>query len=100
VTAPNTAQFDSIDYYLLYSDLVGYGIPVNDQFDSMISKMLITSPPGSQTTFYPSNPIQVSIASQIGQDITRISVWITDQKNDALELIDDYSVDLVIRYTM
>jgi len=100
VIAPNTANFDAIDYWLLHTDLVGYGVPINGQYDSIISKMLITAPPGSQVTFYPPNPVHVPIYSRVGEDITRISVWISDQSGGALELIDDFSIDMIIRYTV
>lgn len=100
VLAPNLAQFNLIDYYLLRCDIVGNGININGQYKGVIAKMLISSPPGSQSINQPVNPVRVPIYSRIGQEISRIQCRITDQAGDPLQLTDDWSMDTIIRYTL
>lgn len=100
VVGDNVANFNKIDYYLLATDLAGYGIGIGGSYRSIVAKMLITSPIGSQTVYQPVNPPRIPIYSQIGEEITRLNCWITDQRGQSLELADYWSMDLIIRYSL
>lgn len=96
----NPAEFNQIDYYLLYCDIAGMGININGIYKSVIGKMLITSPPGTQSTTQPYNPMRIPIYQRIGQHISQLRCWITDQNGERLDLTDDFSLDLIIRYVL
>ena len=100
ITAPHVAKFNSIDYYLLGCDLAGMGIGIGGNYRSIIGKVLITAPIGHQTVYQPTHPMRIPIYSRIGDSISSISAWITDQKGNSLELPDHWSMDLIIRYTL
>ena len=96
--APNVANLNVLEYFILHTDLVSTGIPVNGIFKNVIGKVLLTSDPGFLITYQPYNPIQVSVGSRIGTDITQIVCWITNQNNEPIQMNDAWGMDLIIRY--
>lgn len=98
--APNSALFNLIDYYLINSDLVTDGIMINGKYQSVISKMPIQAPVGSQSVYIPYNPIKTDISNRIGTVIQKMYCYITDQNGGELELTDDWSFDIIVRYQL
>ena len=62
----NPAAFNRNNSYLITSDLVSNGIPVNSTSANIISSVPIDSPPGSQIVYSPQNPLNFDGRELIG----------------------------------
>lgn len=73
------AAFNTIDYFLIHSDIVLGGIPNNGKSTSVIARILINGAPGTQLIFEPQNPIKIPSQRLAGSTISRIHMWVTNQ---------------------
>lgn len=97
----NIANFNTIDYLLIHSDLVSRGIMINDKYQNVISQLLIDVSPGSQITDSPFNPPNTPTPELVGEKRKNISFWITDQNNVRINTQGElFSVRLIIHYYM
>lgn len=95
----NVANFSSVDYYLVHTDIISHGIPVNSKKSQAVAQVLITSPPGNQIIFQPDNPPEIPCNELIGEKKNIINVWLTDQDNRRVSTAnEDYSIRLVLYY--
>ena len=95
----NIANFNTIDYLLIHSDLVSRGIRINDRYQNVISQLLIDVAPGSQLTDSPFNPPEIPAAELVGEKRRNITFWITDQDNVRVDTQGElFSVRLIIHY--
>ena len=98
--APNVANFNVLDYFLLCSDIGGLGLRFNSQYNQVISQVLISAAPGSQIIARPFLPARLSIPELIGATRTSIRVWLTDQRNRRVNTNGEYySARLRIEYS-
>jgi hypothetical protein len=101
VLADNVAAFNTVDYFLLHSDLTNQGIRINNSYSQTVAQVLIDSPPGSQIVFSPFNPARVSAQDLAGAKRSRLRFWLTDGRNQAVNTNGEYfSMRLSIRYLM
>ncbi len=100
-TATNTAAFNTIDYFLIHSDIVPQGIRTNNSYNQTIAQVLIDTPPGSQIVSRPFNPPKSEAQNLIGALRRRLKFWLTTQ--DGVSLVDtnneNWSARVVISYT-
>lgn len=75
----NVAAFNSVDHFLIHSDLVNSGIRVDGDFNRTIARVSISVSPGSQIVMEPNNPVRVDGNNLIGNSRERIAFWLTDQ---------------------
>ncbi len=87
--APNTANFNTVEYFLIHTDLIQKGISVNGQYNQSISTVLITVPPGSQIVSSPQNPPSIDAQDLAGTSKKTFRVWITDQNNNAIDTLGE-----------
>jgi len=93
------ANFNTIDYLLIHSDLVSRGMRINDKYQNVISQLLINVEPGSQITDSPFNPPEIPANELIGEKRKNLSFWITDQNNARVDTQGElFSVRLIIHY--
>ncbi len=85
IFADNTAQFNTIDYFLIHTDLIQKGISVNGNYSQTISTVLIDVPPGSQIISSPRHPPVLDAQDLAGTNKTGFRVWITDQANRPID---------------
>ena len=101
VLAPNIAQFNQVNYFLLHSDLVNKGIRFNNNYTQTISQVLIDVPPGSQIVGTPFNPAKTNADELRGVKRTLLRFWITDENNNRIDTNGEYwSARIVIKYQM
>ena len=101
VLAPDIAQFNQVNYFLLHSDLVNKGIRFNNNYTQTISQVLIDVPPGSQIVSTPFNPAKTNANELKGVKRTLLRFWITDEKNNRIDTNGEYwSARIVIKYQM
>lgn len=97
----NVAAFNSINYFILHTDLVAYGIRINNTYTQAVAQVLIDKPAGSQILHEPNNPPEISANELIGKYKRNIKVWLTDQSNNLIDTAsEDFSMRLIIYYIM
>jgi hypothetical protein len=95
----NIAVFNTLNSYLISSNLIGNGIPVNDSGRNIITRVPISAKPGSQINYSPYNPIRTSARNLIGKSMNQFDVWLTDQRGQKLDTFNEYySAVLILRY--
>lgn len=99
--SPDKATFNRIDYFLVHSTLAPQGIRFNGVYDSIIAKVPIDVPPGSQITFSPLNPPICNPMELAGATISRARFWLTDQRNVEIDTFgESWSVGITVAYDM
>ncbi len=96
----NIAAFNTIDFFLIHSDLVSRGIRVNNVYDQVIAQVLIDTTPGSQIVSTPFNPPKSPAWELIGATRNRIRFWLTDQLGNPVNTnFENWSARVIIEYT-
>lgn len=96
----NVAAFNSIEYFLLHSDIVTQGLRTNNTYSQTIAQILIDVAPGSQIVSREFNPPKSDALELSGQTIDRIRFWLTDQNNVLVDTNnEDFSCRMVLQYT-
>lgn len=97
--APNVAEFNQVNYFLIASDLVQKGIRFNNRYNQIISQVLIDVAPGSQIVSTPFNPPRISANELAGAKRSNLRFSLTD---DQLRPVDTsgefFTARIVIRY--
>lgn len=88
--ADNTAAFNTINSFLIHSDLVSRGIRLNNNYNQTLGQVLIDVNPGSQIVSKPFNPPQVSADELAGTIKSTIRFWLTDQSNNTVNTAGEY----------
>ena len=97
----NIANFNTIDYLLIHSDLVSRGIRINDKYTNVIAQLLIDVPPGSQIVSRPFNPPEIPADELIGEKRKNIRFYLTDQDNKLVNTEGElFSCRLIIHYSL
>lgn len=99
ISAPSVAQFNTVNYFLLHSDLAEQGIRFNNSYNQTISQVLIDVAPGSQIVSKPFNPAKVSCDRLAGAKIDTFTVWLTDDKQREVNTNGEFfTARIVIRW--
>lgn len=87
VTVVDTAQlgddvaaFNNIEYFLIHWD-GGQGIRTNNSYTSVLTRVNITVPPGSQIVSTPFNPGESEASRWGGTSRNHLVFWLTNQNN-------------------
>jgi hypothetical protein len=97
------ALFNSVDYFLIHSNIVTGGIPINGKSTSVVARVLITASPGNQILFEPNQPTQIHAQHLAGASISRLHTWVTIQDGTTAPTFganDNFSLELVITYQL
>ncbi len=101
ITGQNVANFNTLNSYLVSSDIVSQGIPVNAQGASILAQVPITARPGSLIVYQPRNPNRTDLTDLIGLPRTSFRIWLTNQVGENIDTnSEDYSIVVVIRYVL
>jgi hypothetical protein len=93
LTAPNIAQFNTINSLLIKSDLTDVGLSLNGFEDYIVGQVLINVSPGSQIIYEPHNPTQTSAQNLQGRLLRNFHVELTDESRNPVNTFgEDYSV--------
>lgn len=99
VLAQNVAGFNTVNYFLLHSDITNKGLRFNNDFNQTIAQVLIDVRPGSQIVYQPFNPAKIPCPELIGTNRKNLRFWLTDDRNRLVNTNSEYySLRLVIRY--
>ena len=101
IKAPNIATFNSVDYYLIHTDLVNYGIRNNTDYDQTVAEVYIDVPVGSQILYRPFNMPKIAGMELIGSRRNRINCWLTDDFNRRVDTNgENWSFQITINYVL
>ena len=101
ILAPNIAEFNQVNYFLIHSDLVNRGIRFNNRYNQTISQVLIDVAPGSQIIHTPFNPAKTNAMELAGAKRTNIRFYITDDKQRTVNTNGEFwTARIVIDYLL
>ena len=99
ILAPNVAGFNTVNYFLIHSDLIEQGIRFNNIYNQTIAQVLIDVAPGSQIISKPYNPAKSNCSRLAGSRIDRFNVWLTDDSQREVNTNSEYfTARIVIRW--
>lgn len=97
----NSAKFNTVNYFLIHSDIVNKGLRNNNRYLQTVSQVLIDKPAGSQILSAPFNVPKIPAQELIGDKRNKINIWLTDQNNNRVNTAgEDFSIRLVINYVI
>lgn len=101
VLAPNIAEFNQVNYFLVHSDLVNKGIRFNNRYNQTISQVLIDVAPGSQIIHKPFNPAKSNAQELAGSKRTNLRFYITDDRQRQVNTNGEFwTARIVIDYLL
>lgn len=100
ILAPRVAGFNTVNYFLIESDLIkSGGIRINSKQSQVIAQVLINVSPGSQIVSTPFNPAKCNAQELAGTKRTNIRFRLTDDKGRLVNTNGEYwSARIVIDY--
>jgi hypothetical protein len=97
--ADDIAKFNAISSYLIHTDLVQSGIPVNAIDNAVIAKVFIDKAPGSLINYQPNNIPVANAQELIGSKRSSARFFLTDQRDNPVDTNGEFwSFTMVIRY--
>ena len=100
ILAPNIAAFNTVNSFLIASDLVNTGIRFNNRYNQVIAQVLINVSPGSQIISTPFNPAKSNAQPLAGSNRSNLRFRLTDEKLRPVNTNGEYwSARVVIRYS-
>jgi hypothetical protein len=95
----NVARFNQISSFLINTDLISDGIPVNNTSSGTIANVLIDVTPGSLINYAPVISVKANADQLIGKSTNFFSFRLTDQDRRAVNTNSEYwSLTVVIKY--
>ena len=101
IYSQDISKFNRNNSYLILSDIISGGIPINSQTPSIIASVPITVAPGSQINYTPFNITEVDANSLINLSKSNISFSLTNQALQPTPTQGEiYTLLVRIRYTI
>lgn len=94
--ADNTAAFNTINSFLVHSDIVSRGIRTNNRYNQTIDEVLIDVRPGSQIVQKNFIATRVPAEQLIGATTKLIKFWLTDEQNRTVNTSGEFWTALVV----
>ena len=99
--ADNVAAFNTVNYFVVHSDLAATGIRVNNVYSQVLGVVPINVAPRSQIIYTPFNPPRIDSNELRGAKRTNLRFWLTDDRNRLVNTNSEYwSARVVIRYNI
>ena len=101
IVAPGdtTAGFNRINSFLIQSDLISGGIPVNNDSNGILANVQIDQPPGSQVNYAPRHPTKCDCTELVGQYKNAFVIRLRDQLLRPVDTNEyDFTCLLVFKY--
>jgi len=94
----NIASFNRVNSYVIASNIVSSGVPVNANARGIVAVVPITVPPGSQINYGPNNLIWADAHELIGNSVRNFRFDLLDQSLRPAPTAETWQVVLSIRY--
>lgn len=97
--ADNTAAFNTVNSFLIHSDIVRRGVRFNNSYQQILDQVLIDVPPGSQIVQTKLRPPVIPEHVLAGIPRNTLKFWLTNESNEDISTAGEYfTVRFVIRY--
>lgn len=101
IYSQGVARFNRNNSYLITSDIISGGIPINSISPNVIASVPINVAPGSQINYVPFNTTEVDAMSLIGLSKSSISFVLLNQDLQSVSTQNEtYSILIRIKYTI
>lgn len=99
ISGSNIAKFNVTNSFLIATDLIHTGIPVNAIDSGVIANVFIDVAPGSLINYSPNNIPVANALELIGAQRSRIRFFLFNQNRDAVDTFgEEWSFTMIIRY--
>jgi hypothetical protein len=98
IFAPNIANFNTINSFLVTTDLVNNGLPINAQSASIIAQVPITAAPNSLITYSPVQIVWILCDHLIGHPRSSITFRLTNEFLGSVVVLEDWNIILSVKY--
>jgi hypothetical protein len=96
----NVAEFNRINNFVIASNLVPAGIPVNNRTRGIIGQIGIDAKPGRQVNYAPTNLTSFDASALVGNRRTQLRFQLLDQNLRPVNTPDNYNFTLKISWYM
>jgi hypothetical protein len=96
----NVAAFNRNNSYIIASNIVSQGIPVNNQSSGIIATVPINITPGSQIVYQPQNVIWFDMSELIGNSKLNMTFRLLNQNLLPTPTLDYWSFVILFRYNI
>jgi hypothetical protein len=101
ILAPNVAALNTVNYFLIASDLVQRGLRFNNQYNQVVTQVLIDVSPGSQIVSTPFNPAKIDATELAGAKRSNLRFRLTDERLNPVNTNGEFfTARIVIKYLM
>ena len=101
IYSQGVAKFNRNNSYLITSDIISGGIPINSISPNVIASVPINVPPGSQINYVPFNTSEVDAMSLVGLSKSNISFTLLNQDLQSVSTQNEtYSILIRIKYVI
>ena len=101
IYSQDVAKFNRNNSYLIISDIISGGIPINSLSPNVIASVPISVAPGSQINYVPYNPSEIDAMSLINLSKSNINFSLVNQNLQATSTQNEtYSLLIRIKYTI
>ena len=94
------ASFNRVNNFIIASNFVSRGIPVNSQSQGIIASVPISVALGSQIVYSPQNVVYFDATELIGQPKLNMQFSLLDQNLRPVIAVDYYSFTVCIRFSI
>ncbi len=84
------AKFNTVNSYLIHSDIVSQGLNYNGQYTGILGQVLITASPGNQIQSAPFNPPRIPADNLKGSRRTSFRFYLTDESNNPVDTLGEF----------
>jgi hypothetical protein len=99
IIAPNVANLNTINAFLIQLDVLDNGIPVNNASASILAQVPILAKPNSLITYEPKTPIKIQCDSWIGRPVSTLIATITNEQLEPIIVVEDWNFTIMVEYS-
>jgi hypothetical protein len=96
----SVATFNRVDSFLITSDIVSQGIPINNFGQGIIANIGINSAPSTIAIYDPQNPIYCDAMELVGMQKQNFSFQLRDQSLRTVSTNEIYTFTVCIKYSV
>lgn len=90
VEGDNVAKLNTVNYYVIHSDIVSQGIRFNNSYNNTIAIVPIDTQPNFQINYKPFNPAKSDASDLAGSKKRKFKFWLTDDQNRLVNTRDEH----------
>lgn len=93
-----TANLNTVNYFLIHSDICESGLNINGKSSQVIAQVLIDTSPGSMIINSPFNPAKISASNLEGTKRRSFRFWLTNDSGNRITMPEYWSTRISITY--